>query len=267
VSARFVHVINPAKVGPGSSLHVAQPITFESLRVAQEFASVRGVDVDLCAANFPEDDEVLPDFFRHRQHLTRSVLDLGQFKIERKLPLIADILDAARSTSNAPHIIYTNVDIAVQPHFYMSIDEIIRRGVDACMITRRTLKKDYTSPSQLPEMYADPGEEHPGDDCFIFSRAAYEKFDLGDACIGIKFVARILGFNIIVHAQRFEHFKNLRLTFHIGDDRVWDDEKYADYTAHNRRVLQRVVPQFKRRARKIDNPLVTRLVKKFGTSE
>lgn len=264
MSARIVHVINPAKVGPDSSLYLAQPITFESLRVAQEFASSRGVDVDLCAVNFPEDDAIVPDFFRCRKHLERSVLDLGKFKIERKLPLIADILDGARSTSSAAHIIYTNVDIAVQPHFYISIDEILRRGIDACMITRRTLKKDYTSPAQLAEMYADPGEEHPGDDCFIFSRAALEKFDLGEACIGIKFVARILAFNLILHAERFEHFRDLHLTFHIGDDRVWDDEKFADYTAHNERTLWRIARENRARAAKIDNRLLARWVKKFG---
>jgi hypothetical protein len=264
VSARFVHVINPAKVGPGSSLYLAQPITFESLRVAQEFAASQGVDVDLCAVNFPEDDEIVPEFFRQRKHLTRSVLDLGKFRIERKLPLIADILDTARSTSNAEWIIYTNVDIAVQPHFYMSIDEILRRGIDACMITRRTLKKDYTSPSQLAEMYADEGVDHPGDDCFIFSRAALAKFDLGDACIGIKFVARILAFNLILNAQRFEHFRNLHVTFHIGDDRVWDDDKFADYTEHNERTLRRIARENRERATKIDNVLLTRWVKKFG---
>jgi hypothetical protein len=257
-------VINPAKVGPDSSLHVAQPITFESLRVAQEFAASHGVDVDLCAANFPDDDDIVPEFFRCRKHLTRSVLDLGKFKIERKLPLIADILEGARSTSTAAHIIYTNVDIAVQPYFYTSIDETLRRGIDACMITRRTLKREYTSPSQLAEMYADEGVEHPGDDCFIFSRAALAKFDLGDACIGIKFVARILAFNLILNAQRFEHFRNLHLTFHIGDDRVWDDEKFADYTAHNERVLRRIAGENRERAAKIDNPLLARWVKKFG---
>lgn len=265
MSARFVHVINPAKVGPDSSLYLAQPITFESIRVAKDFANARGVDVDLCAVNFPEDAAAVPDFFQYRKHLTRSVLDLGKFKIERRLPLIADILDAARSTSTAGHIIYTNVDIAVQPKFYTSIDEILRGGIDACMITRRTLKKDYTSPSQLPQMYADRGDEHPGDDCFIFSRAALDKFDLGDACIGIKFVARILAFNLILNAQRFEHFRNLHLTFHIGDDRVWDDEKFADYTAHNERVLRRIARANRERAAKIGNSLMARWAKKFGT--
>src|SRR5262249_16608039 len=155
-------------------------------------------------------------------------------------PLLADILDAAKSKSDAEFIIYTNADIAVVPHFYVTLDRLIATGLDAFMVTRRTLTKDYESPTELWQMYADVGEEHPGDDCFIFRRDISAQYELGEACIGIKYVARLLAFNLILHAERFEHFKNLHLTFHIGDDRIWDDEKWADYTAHNERFFRAI---------------------------
>lgn len=240
MSARFVHVINPAKVPPSSSLYLAQPITFESIRRAKEFADAHGVDVDLVATNFPEDDEIVPDFFTHRKHLTRSVLDCGTFKIPRKLPLIADILEAARSTSDAEFMIYTNADIAVVPHFYVALDALLKSGFDGLMVTRRTLLKDYKSPADLWRMYSDLGEPHPGDDCFVFRRETSAQYELGDACIGIKFVARLLGFNLMLHAERFEKFTDLHLTFHIGDDRIWDDAKWEDYSAHNERSMRAV---------------------------
>jgi len=265
VNPRFVHVVNPVKVGPSSGLYTAQPITFESMRVAQQFAAAFSLDVQLCATNFPEDDEIVPSFFGCRKHLHRSVLDVDTFSIPRKLPLIKDILDCAASASDAEFIIYTNIDIGVLPNFYLSLDRIVNEGLDAFMVTRRTLSKEYKGTSELWRMYADIGDAHPGDDCFVFRREAYPKYDVGDACIGVKYIARLLAFNVIIHAHRFERFKNLHLTFHIGDERIWHNDKWADYTAHNERVLRRVVQQYKKAGKLVGNPLVDRWIKKFGS--
>jgi hypothetical protein len=252
------------KVGPSSDLYIAQPITFESMKVAQQFARAFSLDVQLCAVNFPEDDEIVPSFFGCRKHLHRSVLDVDTFSISRKLPLIKDILDCAASAADAEFIIYTNVDIAVLPNFYVSLDGILKEGIDAFMVTRRTLSKQYKAASELWRMYADIGDAHPGDDCFVFRRDTYAKYDLGDACIGAKYIARLLAFNVIIHAHRFERFNNLHLTFHIGDERIWHNDKWADYSAHNERVLRRVVHQYKEAGKLVGNPLVDRWIKKFG---
>jgi hypothetical protein len=264
VNPRFVHVVNPVKAGPSSHLGIAQPITFESIKVAQQFAAAFSLQVELCAVNFPEDDEIVPSFFGCRKHLHRSVLDVDTFSIARKLPLIKDILDCAASTSDADFIIYTNIDIGVLPNFYLSLDRIIGEGTDALMVTRRTLPKEYQATSELWRMYAEIGDAHPGDDCFVFRREAYGKYDLGDACIGVKYIARLLAFNVILHARRFEHFRNLHLTFHIGDDRIWHNDKWGDYTTHNERVLRRVVRQYREVGKLVGNPLVDRWIRKFG---
>lgn len=267
MSARFVHVVNPAKVPPSSSLYSAQPITFESIRVAKEFAASRGIDVDLCAVNFPEDDEIVPDFFTRRSHLTRSVLDYGAFSIERKLPLLADIINAGAAGSDAEFMIYTNADIAVVPHFYISLDQIIRAGYDAFMVTRRTLMANYESPAELWRMYADLGESHPGDDCFIFRREVSKNYELGEACIGIKYVARLFAFNLILHAERVEHFKDMHLTFHIGDDRIWDDSRWDDYSEHNVRFLRAVAFAYREDPRIKKHYLLRKWVTRFGQGD
>ena len=161
MSPKFAHVVNSVKVAPSSDLYIAQPITFESMRIAQQLAATFSIPVELCAVNFPEDDEIVPKFFGCRRHLERSVLDVGRFSIPRKLPLIKDILDRATAATQAEFIIYSNVDIAVVPHFYLSLASIADEGWDAFMITRRTLSKGYTTPAQLWRMYADIGDRHP----------------------------------------------------------------------------------------------------------
>jgi hypothetical protein len=265
MSVKFAHVVNPAKVAPSSDLHIAQPITFESMRVAQQLAATFSIPVELCAVNFPEDDEIIPPFFECRKHLERSVLDLGTFSVPRKLPLIKDILDRATAATNADYIIYSNVDIAVIPHFYLSLDSIISEGWDAFMITRRTLSKDYKTASQLWRMYADVGAGHPGNDCFVFRRKAYANYYLGDACIGARGFAKVLGINLIVHAQRFQHFKDLHLTFHIGDDRSWDAQSSADYSAHNLNVFRSLLHRYSQDLSKLaGNPLIDRWMANFA---
>jgi hypothetical protein len=193
------------------------------------------------------------------------VLDVGKFSIPKKLPLIKDILDCATTASDTEYIIYSNVDIGVMPHFYLSLGSIIREGWDAFMITRRTLSKDYTGLSQLWRMYADIGDRHSGNDCFVFRREDYAHYDLGDACIGARGFAKVLGINLIIHAKRFQHFKNLHLTFHIGDDRSWDHDKWADYSMHNRNVMRRLLLEYGPNLSKLaGNPLIDRWVAKLA---
>ncbi len=217
------------------------------MRVAQQVAASFSLEVELGAVNFPEDDEIVPPFFGFRERLERSVLDVGDFPVPRKLPLIKDILDRAVAATRSEYLIYSNVDIAVVPHFYLSLASIVDEGWDALMITRRTLPKAYTATSQFWRMCADIGDRHPGNDCFIFRRGAYANYDLGDACIGARNFAKVLGLNLIVHAHRFQHFKDLHLTFHIGNDRVWRSDKWIDYSMHNRNIMRRLVESVPRR--------------------
>lgn len=230
---KIAHIINPVKVGKQSDLYIAQPITFETMRRAQKYAQ-GSVDVELFTTQYPEDKEIIPDYFTQTPDLERSVLDIRQFEKQRKLPLIKDILDRLyRAAPNADYLIYTNVDIALQPYFYTAVLRLIENGYDAFVINRRTITPADTSPDNIETMYGLVGEKHPGRDCFVFKRKLFEQFILHHLCIGAPWIGRALLANMEYSASKFGFFKDLHLTFHIGDDRPWQQQSENEYNLHN----------------------------------
>jgi hypothetical protein len=236
----LAHVINPVVVDHTSDLIAAQPITFETMRVAKEFSKNR-VDVDLCAVQFYDEPRVpLPGEFIKLPDLTRSIADIKAFKRKRELALIKDILDALSKSSLAEYFIYTNVDIALQPYFYLSIAKIIEKGTDAFVINRRTIPGRYGDIERIPFMYAEVGEPHPGYDCFVFRRDMYPKFKLGTICIGTPWIGRALLANMVTYSNQFKEFRKEHLTFHIGDSLEWRKDEYRDYFQNNRNEYLRI---------------------------
>src|SRR5262245_53374150 len=110
---RYAHIVNPVIVGQDRDLFVAQPITFHTMSIAQRFANDSGkLEVTLYSAHFPEDVALVPSGFVHTRPLERSVTDVGEFRVPRKLPLLHDILGRLyESAIDADYLIYTNVDI------------------------------------------------------------------------------------------------------------------------------------------------------------
>ncbi len=255
----IAHIVNPVSVPRGSDLHVAQPVTFESMRAARRFAEGR-VTVRLLAAAYPEDRAAVPDGFEAAPDLKRSVLDVASFTLARKLPLLADLLDRLYAGSEqGGYLIYTNVDIALMPSFYSTVDSIIQDGYDAFVINRRTIPSHYERPEQLGLMYAEIGERHPGFDCFVFPREAYPRYCLAGVCIGAAWVGRALLLNLVAHAQRFRLFTDLHATFHIGDDRGHKRLELADYLEYNRRETESAVAELERRLGSLANHPLARL--------
>jgi hypothetical protein len=237
----IAHVIHPGVFDPESDLCRAQPITFQTMRAAREFA--RGtVKVEMHAVQFQDEARVdLGQGFVRVPDLTRSVMDVKTFKKTRKLALIKDILDLLHAAcDNADYLIYTNVDIALQPHFYSSIAQIIGQGHDGFVINRRTIPAHYAAIADIPLMYAEVGESHPGYDCFVFRRETYPQFKLGVICIGTAWIGRALLANMVVHSTKFKEFKNKHLTFHVGDSQAWRHGDYDDYFQENRNEFLRI---------------------------
>jgi hypothetical protein len=233
---RLAHIVNPVRVDVSSDLHVAQPITFESMRRAREHAGGE-LQVDLFSAQYAEDRSLVPAYFARTPDLEESVQDHGRFQKPRKLPLLRDILNRLYDATDADYLIYTNVDIGLLPHFYGAVTSLIEAGHDAFVVNRRTIPARYTGPSQLPLMYAEVGQPHRGWDCFVFRREVYPRYRLGTVCLGAPRVGLALLANLMAHAERFKEFKNLHLTFHLGNDRGWSDPARADYASHNTRQL------------------------------
>jgi len=230
---KIAHVLNPVTAPAGSDLAVAQPLTFASLREARACAAGHA-KVELLSAQFAEDRACVPEGFRPTPDLDRSVLDLGAFRVPRKLPLLGDILERAAGATDADYLVYTNVDIAVQPTFYRAVVLLLEtEGYDGLTVNRRTIGDGHTRVEHLPLMQAELGRDHPGHDCFVFRREIQAKMDLGRVCLGVRWVARVMLMNLMAHCTRFERLPDKHLTFHVGDARRWDAEDFADYTEHN----------------------------------
>ncbi len=244
---RLAHIINPVAVGPKSDLHIAQPVTFASMHIAKHFSPAI-YDLELFTAQYPEDHPVIPEFFTRTPDLQQSVLDFGSFEKPRKLPLVRDILDRLAAATDAEHLIYTNVDIALMPGFYAAVCKLLDQGLDAFVINRRTISKQYRSPAELPLMYAELGTPHLGFDCFVFRRDHYRNYDLGNTCIGAGGIGMMLAANLICFSEHFLELGNSHLTFHIGNDEGWRNGALSDYSDYNLRevlgVFQRLAPRF-----------------------
>ena len=242
VDSRLAHIVNPVVVDQTSDLYIAQPISFESMRRAADSAAP-GLDVELYVTQFVDEQAILPRGFGQAPLLQRSVLDVANFSYPRRLPLLADILDSLYLVGDAPYLIYTNVDIGLQPNFYSTVVNFIEMGYDAFVINRRTIPAIYHSVEQLDLIYSDPGQAHAGWDCFVFPRQLVPRFKLYEVCIGASRVGLALLANMVAYADNFRDFRDEHLTFHIGDARNWLRPEYADYDAHNTRLLLRILDE------------------------
>jgi hypothetical protein len=232
---KFAHVINPVNAPQGSDLAIAQPITFEAIKRARQFCEGQPI-VELYSVSFPEDHATIPAFFTKLPDLERSVLDIAPFTIKRKYPLLLDILKSVYHGSDADFLIFTNMDISPMPHFYTAINRLLSDESDALIINRRGIPGHYKSPEDLPLMYAEFGEPHPGFDCFVFKRELLSQFILEDICVGVPFIEVSLTHNLIAFAKKLKLVDNLHLTFHIGRE-VMPPINPEFYT-HNRREYE-----------------------------
>jgi len=238
---RITHVINPVRIGTHSDLNRAQPITFQSVKIAKELARLQGIEVELLSVQYEEDKEIIPSYFKIAPSLVESVLDYGEFMKPRKLPLVRQILEKAYECSeDSEYIVYTNVDISVQPYFYVFIAAQVDKKLDAFVINRRTISNDYARPEELPLMYAEIGAEHPGYDCFVFKRSLYTKFELGNICVGAVYIGLSLYLNLRLNAESFREFGDEHLTFHIGNDQHWRDSDNDSFKNHNESEFTRI---------------------------
>jgi hypothetical protein len=239
----FAHIINPVKVKESSDLFYAQPITFESMLRAKSFVKNKA-KVDLFCTQYEEDTSIIPVGFEVLANLERSVLDINPKLLNRKLPLIKDIIQSLLDNSTAEYLVYTNADIGLMPYFYDFVVNKIDAGHDALVINRRRLLSIYKNIKDLPLIYADLGASHPGFDCFVFKRSLAEKFVLADICVGISFIGVSMAHNIFSFAEKPLFVPDAHLTFHLGTDVLVP--RTNDFYKHNRKeFFTKVFPALK----------------------
>lgn len=241
---QVAHIINPVKVNEKSDLHYAQPITFETMLRARAF-SAHQEQIQLYTTQFEEDKAIIPQGFTVLSNLERSVLDVNPSLKGKKLPLIADILEKRKEIQTFDYLVFTNMDIAVQPYFYDAIFKYIEQGHDAIVINRRRISDKLTTLQDLSLMYADMGKSHPGFDCFVIKKELIDQFIMGPICVGISFLEATLVHNIFSFAQNPLYVPDAHLTFHLGMD-VLVPRKNNPFYWHNRNAFfNSISPQLK----------------------
>ncbi len=236
----LAHIINPYQ-SEDASVSRKHAITFRSIDWASQQINPEEVRLDLLTAQYPSDHSLIPDYYQKTKDLHRSVADRQSFTKPKQLPLLKDILDRLYESSNAEYLIYTNMDIILQPNFYEEVAKLIAKGHDAFIINRRRVEdKGYTE-DDLPQILQQKGKAHPGFDCFVLHRSLYPYLRLGDVCVGIPFVGVTLAHNLFCFARYFGLYDDLHLTTHLGMDVLPERDK--EYYWHNRREFQKVVQQ------------------------
>lgn len=238
---RILHIINPFHAPEGSEHAIAQAVTLESVRRARADAASAGLEVIPVGVAFADDLDLIRPPLIAAPALERSVADVTDFPSTKRFPLIADLLRLGGSVVPEPAlddlIIYTNLDIALQPHFYAAVARLSTPDAPAHVINRRTIPGHYTSPDQLDAMYAEPGERHGGWDCFVFPHRWLSGLRLEGICIGAPYIGLAMLANLdALSGFRLVEHKDEHLTFHIGDDATWRGR--TDLSEHNRLRLR-----------------------------
>src|SRR5215471_10391283 len=124
-SISFSHIINPFPAAEGSEHWIASRITFASLRRAVEEAGRAGLDVEVRAVVLRGDERAIEPPAVAAPMLTRTIQDVRSLKPARPLPLITDILAKGAEGARGDYLIFSNMDIAVQPHFYAGLRDLV----------------------------------------------------------------------------------------------------------------------------------------------
>jgi len=239
VKPQITHIINPFIPPAGSDLEYAQPITFETIRIAAENAK-NLMNIEVIATCFEEDIHIIPSFITTASTLKRSVLDVGHFEKKVKLPFLADILEKAYNESTSDYIIYSNIDIGLYPDFYIRLYELLQKGHDALIINRKRIEPEYTDVNDLEKIWKQKGKSHPGFDCFVFHRSLYPKFILENICIGVPFIEISFSQNLFHLANKFKLVETDNYTFHIGME-IFKKRAPKEYYRFNRSEYKKVI--------------------------
>lgn len=231
----FTHLINPFVCAPDSEHGIASRITYASLETALENARSAALDVTVDAVVVRGDEAAIRPPARLAGHVQRTVQDIRALRPARPFPLIADLLEAGAASAGGSHLIFTNMDIAVQPDFYVQLRTLIDTRFDAdtpFIVYRRNIPGYYRRVEELPRMYAEPGETAYGFDCFVFPRAYAAQLDLGRCCIGAAHFDYLMFMALdAASGFRMQRVDDVPLTFHIGNDIAWSGQ--IDYIEHN----------------------------------
>ncbi|MEX0811143.1 MAG: hypothetical protein WD048_02930 [Chitinophagales bacterium] len=237
---KLTHIVNPYETKNPEALKI-QELTLRSMSEAQKFT--QNAEVKLYAAVHKNETYAeLPDNFKQTLPIERSVLDIATFEKKIPFPLIEDILKLIWNI-DCEYVIYTNMDIILQPYFYDFVSNELDKGYEALLINRRRVSLKHLKNSELPEILADPGKYHPGYDCFVIKKTYLQQFLLKDICVGIPFIGVCLAHNIFSFVKPYKIISHHHLTAHVGLQVMGGILK--PYYKHNYAAFQKIRSQLK----------------------
>lgn len=238
------HILNPYLVTPESEDDLIQKRTFESIEIARSYTN-EYFDVNIIAKVDENELDVFkqqltgPHFHVAKLNTLSENLD-KKFNVPRRLPVLNDLVSLPKLMSgnigDDDYLIFTNMDICVQPYFYTEVCQMIRRGYSCFVINRRTVDKELLT-KPIEASFIAEGDKHIGHDCFVLPAKLLNQFQLKEHILGIGFVFRPFLLNCIIHSDNFHEFEDLYMTYHYGDDMTWKNEKYSDYLEHNKQAM------------------------------
>jgi hypothetical protein len=230
----FTHILNPFPSKPGSEQDIASKITWASIRAAKAVANERGILVEYHAVVLPGDKTAAEAPISRISLLSRTVQDIQKLNPRRPLPLIQDILVLGAAGSDSSHVIFSNMDIALQPGFYVALQELVSTRLapgSPFSVSRINIDKRLALAS-IDEMYAAGGDIGQGYDCFVIPRPLIAKLDLGNNCIGAPHFDLLLYMCLdMLSDGKMRHITDTKLTFHLGNDISWS--AMMDYVEFN----------------------------------
>ena len=229
-SIKIAHLINPFKCSENNSsyLYYAQPITMKSMLIAKEEAEKEGINVELCAVNYPEDDKIVPSYFTKLPFLRKSTItEFPKISNNRKLPIIQEMFDNILKHNDFDFIIFTNLDIGIQKNFYKKICFFInQKNLKSFIINRRDNIPKFFKGKRLTEkdldlIYQFEGKYHPGNDCFVISRDIIKLVNMKSMYTGFPPWGVTLEKVLRKIYPKLKKFDHEYLTFHLGMDVAW----------------------------------------------
>jgi hypothetical protein len=136
-------------------------------------------------------------------------------KIE--LPLLPAILRAAHAAGRGRVLIYSNIDIALQPSAYLELAAVLRTQPDVPISAVREEFEHASAAFDLAEAARRRGRglPHPGHDFWAFPRAWVPELALSNVTLGVSLVATALNQALLGHAGCRLTLLSRQLTYHV----------------------------------------------------
>jgi len=241
---KIVHIIPGLDAGASQSLKDEHSRALESISQAVGHPPRGNLDlrvVEICDPSWPASDLPGIEVFRER-------IDSLSLPKERGIrPKLRSFFPQAL-LDDADFVFFTNSDICVVPEFYETVAGIIEKGTKAGSIHRKTiLGLDPSEPDSVRKaIESDNWYLHPGSDCFFFPPATAVALRDNQLVLGVPPVGRHTVIVLSALNPSFRKFPALGITFHFGDDRVWQlSASMKKLTGRNYRSWNLALPRLR----------------------